>query len=90
MLLNILQCHSSIQEKIYQEVVSEVGTDRLVGLDDKERLPYTRAVIYETLRFSSVVPLSLLHTTLEDTQLSGIYVPSGTLVVNFISVTFFK
>ena len=79
-LLNILQSHPDIQDKIYQEVVREVGTNRLVRLDDKERLPYTRAVIYETLRFTSIAPFGIPHRTLEDTQLSGIHVPRGTQV----------
>ena len=79
-LLNILQSHPDIQDKIHQEVVEEVGTDRPVGLHDKERLPYTCAVIYETLRFTSISPFSIPHTTLEDTKLSGIYVPRGTQV----------
>ena len=79
-LLNILQSHPDIQDKIYQEVVREVGTNRRVGLDDKGELPYTRAVIYETLRFTSIAPFSIPHKALEDTQLSGIYVPRGAQV----------
>jgi len=79
-LLNVLQSHPDIQEKIYEEVVREVGTDRLVEVDDRQRLPYTRAVIHEILRFTSILPFGLPHRTLEDTQLSGIYVPRETQV----------
>ncbi len=76
----MLQCHPDIQDKLYHEVVAEVGTDRAVNLDDKENLPYCRAVVEEILRYSTVAILGLPHTTREDTQLSGIPVPRGTQV----------
>ena len=76
----MLQCHPDVQEKIYQEVVREVGTDKAVGLDQKEKLPYVRAVVQEILRFATVTGILIVRETLEDTELSGIPVPKGTQV----------
>ena len=83
-LLNVLQCHPDVQEKIYREVVREVGTDKAVGLDQKEKLPYVRAVVQEILRFSTVTSIVAIRETGEDTELSGIPVPKGTQVREYL------
>jgi len=44
------------------------------------RLPYTECVIMEVMRCSSIVPVGVSHTSLEDTKLGGYDIPKGTLV----------
>jgi len=44
-------------------------------------MPYTEAVIQETLRKSSIVPMGLLHETMADTTLKNYTIPKGTLVI---------
>ena len=83
-LLNVLQCHPDIQEKLYQEVVREVGTDKAVDLDQKEKLPYVRAVVQELLRFVTSTGIGAVRETIEDTELSGIPVPKGTQVREYL------
>ena len=61
--------HPDIQEKVAQEVDNVIGRDRLPSLEDFGKLPYTEAALNEVLRFSSVVPLGVPHTTMEDTTL---------------------
>lgn len=64
-----------IQEEIDQ--VTENGA-RNITLFDKERMPYTVALMFETLRFSSspIVP----HVATEDVVLSDFAVTRGTVV----------
>lgn len=44
-------------------------------MDDCVNMPYTNAVIHESLRMGNVVPLSLLHATGRDIQLEGYTIP---------------
>jgi cytochrome P450 len=44
-------------------------------------MPYTGAVIQETLRKSSIVPMGLMHEATEDTTLHGFNIPKGTIII---------
>lgn len=46
------------QKKAQAELDSVIGTDRLPMFSDRERLPYLSAIMYETLRWHTVVPMS--------------------------------
>lgn len=46
-----------IFRKVQNEVDSIVGQDRLPRLSDMPSLPYTEAVLKETLRWNAVLPL---------------------------------
>lgn len=39
------------------------------------RLPYTEAVVHETLRMSSLVPYGAPHTATRDTKFAGYTIP---------------
>ncbi len=60
--------------------MQEVGDGRAVVLEDRDKLPYSRAVVLEALRYVSTLPLGIPHATKEDTTLTGIAVPRGTQV----------
>ncbi|XP_041940325.1 cytochrome P450 2F2-like [Alosa sapidissima] len=80
-----LSTHTDIQEKCYQEI-SEVleGKDK-VCFEDRHQMPYTQAVIHESLRVARTVPLSVFHRTTKDTELMGYRIPKGTLVIPNLS-----
>jgi cytochrome P450 len=42
---------------------------------------YTEAVMLETLRFSSIIPLSIFHAATEDVIFLGYAVPKGTAII---------
>ena len=44
-------------------------------------MPYTEAIILETLRFSTMVPLGLFHYALQDVQFHEHFIPKGTIVI---------
>lgn len=46
----------SVQEKAQAEIDRVVGPDRLPTFDDQLDMPYLRAVVLETLRWSPSVP----------------------------------
>lgn len=42
---------------------------------------YLQAVILETLRMSSVIPIGALHTTINDMQIDGYLIRKGTILI---------
>ena len=57
-----------------QEELSRVIGSRQVLAEDRINLPYTDAVIHETQRLASVVPLSIPHTTHRDVTFQGYFI----------------
>ncbi|EEC15757.1 cytochrome P450, putative [Ixodes scapularis] len=71
---------TDIQTKIQQEIEDNIGSSPPT-LKDRERLPYTVACIYETLRVYPVGPLGFPHNTCCDTQAGGKFIPKDTGVL---------
>jgi len=57
-----------------------VNRQRLPTVADQPSLPYVMAFVYEVLRFSSFVPLTIPHCTTADTTIMGYAVPKDTVV----------
>ena len=72
--------HPDWQLEIQSEIDAVVGKDRLPTLNDRENLPVLNAALYEVLRMSCVVPVSLPHSTTQDIQLREYNIPKGTFV----------
>ncbi len=59
-----------------QNVVDQVvGTERKVSLDDRNKLPYTQAVLMESMRMASLVPNGLSHSVDEELKFGGYTFP---------------
>ncbi|XP_072037463.1 cytochrome P450 2U1-like [Amphiura filiformis] len=69
-----------VQEKVHQESMRVVGTSRLPCLEDRDKMPYTAATIYETQRLATIGP-SIPRCATVDTTLAGYSIPKGTNVV---------
>ena len=78
--LMLVAAHPDWQVVLQSEIDSVVGKDRLPSLNDRDKLPTVNAALYEVLRMSCVVPISLPHTTTQDTQLRDYNIPKGTFV----------
>jgi cytochrome P450 len=73
--------YPDVQEKVYQEIVDKVGTERPPTMQDKTQLTYLNAVITETQRLASIVSLSFPHLCSEEISLSGYTVPNGAYII---------
>ncbi|BFZ06914.1 hypothetical protein BsWGS_09953 [Bradybaena similaris] len=73
--------YPDVQEKIYQEIIHKIGTDRAPTIQDKSQLVYLNAVITETQRLASIVPLSVTHLCSEELTVSGYTLPKGALIL---------
>ncbi|KAH8831389.1 cytochrome P450 [Flagelloscypha sp. PMI_526] len=67
------------------QVDSVVGRDRLPTFEDRAKLPYVEAIIYEVLRFVAPIPLALPHYSTEDDIWQHgekeYFVPKGTVIL---------
>lgn len=57
-----------------------VDRSRLPSIEDQQQLPYIMAFIYEVMRFTSFVPLTIPHSTTTDTNIMGYAIPKDTVV----------
>lgn len=64
-----------------QEELSRVMEGRQVTVEDRQRLPFTDAVIHETQRKANIIPLSLLHRTSQDVTFKGFFIEKVCLVL---------
>ncbi|XP_012783002.3 cytochrome P450 2J5-like [Ochotona princeps] len=81
--------HGAIQERVQQELDSVLGTGQGICYQDRERLPYTRAVLHEVQRLSSVVAVGAVRQCVTSTRVHGHHVPKGTIVLpNLASVLY--
>ncbi|ODN06113.1 Vitamin D 25-hydroxylase, partial [Orchesella cincta] len=76
-----LAAFPSCQRKVAEEVLQNLGHSTTVTFEDKYRLPYTEAFIKEVLRFSTLAPLGMLHSTTEDVEFHGYFIPKDTIVM---------
>ena len=89
--LLLMATHPNIQMKLHKEIMDCVSQkenqeDKIL-LTDRPNMPYTRACLFEVLRYASVSPLTIDHTTLTDTVISGHRIPKGIPVyVNLFSL----
>ncbi|CAM6128997.1 unnamed protein product [Calypogeia fissa] len=67
--------------KAQEELDSVVGPHRLVQEEDLPKLVYVNAVLKETLRLHPPVPNMLPHLSVEDCEIEGFHIPSGTQVL---------
>lgn len=76
--------HPEIQKKLQKELDEKIGRNRLPTLDDRGKLPYLEAFIFETQRISNIVPLGAPHATVKDLEFEGYHIPKGTTVISNI------
>ncbi|KLO07687.1 cytochrome P450 [Schizopora paradoxa] len=72
--------YPEIQRRGQEEIDAIIGCNRLPSFEDKEQLPYVRAICTEVLRWESILPLIPPHFTTEDDEYKGYFIPKGTTV----------
>ncbi|CAN7995742.1 unnamed protein product, partial [Ixodes hexagonus] len=86
-LLNCARDPEGVQKKLQKEVDDVVGRHRAPEWEDRHRMPYTMAVIWEMLRWRTTTPLGVIRAAQGDTNIGGFHIPAGTVVLaNFWAV----
>ncbi|XP_056271512.1 cytochrome P450 2J4-like [Pseudoliparis swirei] len=70
-----------IQARVQAEMDSVVGSSKQPSMSDRERLPYTDAVLHEVQRMANILPLNLLHMAGRETSVGGFTFPKGTVIM---------
>lgn len=79
----------TLQAKIQQEIDQVVGSERKPTWEDRLRMPFTMACVWEMDRWKTAVPLGPPREASEDTVIDGFYIPKGTAILaNFWAVHF--
>ncbi|TKS86528.1 Cytochrome P450 1A2 [Collichthys lucidus] len=79
-IILLLVKHPDIQAKLHELIDKVVGQDRLPSTEDRSNLAYLDAFIYETMRFTSFVPVTIPHSTTSDVTIEGLHIPKDTVV----------
>ncbi|KAJ3019070.1 hypothetical protein NUW54_g182 [Trametes sanguinea] len=73
--------HPEVQKRAQEELDAVVGSDRLPEHADRPSLPYTDAILKETLRWHNVAPLGMAHGCMEDDEYRGWTIPKGAAIM---------
>ncbi|XP_051792726.1 cytochrome P450 2K1-like isoform X3 [Acanthochromis polyacanthus] len=71
--------YPKIQDQVREEMTRVIGS-RQVQFSDRKDLPFTNAVIHETQRLASIVPISVPHKTTRDITFQGHFIKKGSTV----------
>ncbi|XP_058793282.1 probable cytochrome P450 303a1 [Phymastichus coffea] len=79
-----LVLNPKVQKKAQHELDLVVGRERLPSLNDRAKLPYMNAVVWESIRMFMGRTMNVPHRATKDTTIMGYKIPKDTmLVVNF-------
>lgn len=78
--INILAKRLELQKSLQREVDSVIGRNREPRISDRKKCPLMEAVVMETLRYISHVPLLVLHANSQSTTIGGYSVEKDTVV----------
>ncbi|XP_064613193.1 cytochrome P450 2D6-like [Liolophura sinensis] len=76
----ILLHRPDVMKKIQQEIDAVIGRERPPRLTDKGHMPYTEAATLESLRYYTVLPLGVVHTTTREAQFRDYFIPKHTVI----------
>ena len=79
-LINILAHRKDVQMRIWEEIQATAHPDEPVHLEDRPNMSYSRAVIYEVLRYHSILPTNVPRMAVKDTTIRGVLIPEGAAV----------
>jgi cytochrome P450 len=73
--------YPAVQARAHAELDEVVGRARPPTFADVASLPYIRAMVKETLRWSPITVLGMPHCTIADDWYEGKFIPKGTVCV---------
>lgn len=79
-ILLLLVKYPDIQAKLHTVIDKAVGPDRLPTIEDRHSMPLLEAFIYEMMRFTSFVPVTIPHSTTADVTIEDLHIPKDTVV----------
>ncbi|KAM9323975.1 cytochrome P450 2A3-like [Gastrophryne carolinensis] len=68
----------SHRARIHNEIDQVIGENHTVSIADRNKMPYTNAVIHEIQRFCDILPISVPHMVTKNVNFRGYTIPKGT------------
>uniref|UniRef100_A0A8C4R1H1 Uncharacterized protein n=1 Tax=Eptatretus burgeri TaxID=7764 RepID=A0A8C4R1H1_EPTBU len=78
--LLLMVTHPEVQSKVQAEIDEVLGSCHPT-MEDRERLPYTNAVVHEVQRYANILPLGLPRATSSDVNFLGFFISKGTYII---------
>ncbi|TDH00730.1 hypothetical protein EPR50_G00191610 [Perca flavescens] len=75
----LIEVFKKFKDQVQEELSREIGS-RNVQVEDRKNLPFTDAVIHETQRLASILPIAVPHKTSQDITFQGHFIKKGTTV----------
>lgn len=76
-----MMLHPEVQAKVHAELDDVLGNGVIPTFEDRTRLPYLQAVLYEVMRWNPVFPLGVPHATTTSDIYEGYHIPKGCIVI---------
>ncbi|KAK7443505.1 hypothetical protein VKT23_015677 [Stygiomarasmius scandens] len=73
--------YPGVLRKAQEEVDRVVGRNRLPSFEDRERMPYLRAMVREVLRWWPPGPVGVPHRLMQDDVYEGYRLPKGSTII---------
>ncbi|KAF8908373.1 cytochrome P450 [Mucidula mucida] len=84
----LMAVYPDVQKRAQAEIENTLGAGHLPTLDDRDAMPFVRALIKEVIRWGPVAPLGLRHRAKEDDVYSGFHIPKdATVIANIWGIT---
>nr|XP_037275977.1 vitamin D 25-hydroxylase-like [Rhipicephalus microplus] len=80
-MINFAQNPDTVQARVQREIDDVIGQERIPTWEDRKRMPYTMACIWELERWKTGAPLGVARECAEDVVVGDIYIPKGTIVI---------
>ncbi|KAA8582901.1 hypothetical protein FQN60_015447, partial [Etheostoma spectabile] len=73
---HLIEVFKTFKDQVREELSREIGS-RNIQIEDRKNLPFTEAVIHETQRLASILPIAVPHKTSQDITFQGVIWANG-------------
>ncbi|KAH6925193.1 hypothetical protein HPB50_001552 [Hyalomma asiaticum] len=80
-MLNFAKNPDTVQARVQREIEEVVGQERLPTWEDRKKMPYTLACVWEMDRWKTVTPLGVARECAEDIVADSVFIPKGSIVL---------
>ncbi|CAD5111504.1 DgyrCDS810 [Dimorphilus gyrociliatus] len=81
MFFALMLKYPDVYKKVSDEISEIIGTNNIPNYNERDRMSYFNAVVFEVIRWINHVPVSLPHKTTTNTTLGGYPIKKDTIVI---------
>ncbi|XP_069474946.1 cytochrome P450 2J2-like [Ambystoma mexicanum] len=70
-----------IQEKVQKELDAVLVESQIIHYEDRNKMPYTNAVIHELQRFCNIAPVGVARKSIKEVTLQGFRIEKGMMII---------